>query len=219
MKPCKLWLPVQALVAHPGERALRGRTSNIGVPSRLGRQAAPPAMRPTSIFSSRFTTKRSRLSVQVSRLEQIVSTVFLRFISLKMSKYATWNLQKLREELKKRGKTQSGRKKDLAERWAIIQRCSMQLLNHSSSFDFRLECLDTMGVSVNQDYMLREFWLGLPDITTYTDVHAGTQVPAISMDSIVTYLQANNQVFETKCKEMYEQRWDSWYHNNMYNHT
>ena len=73
-------------------------------------------------------------------------------------------------------------------------------------FAVRLECLDKMGVSVSADYMVREFWMDLPDITLYTDVHAGTKVPAITMDCITSYLKANQQVLEKKCQEMYSQR-------------
>ena len=55
--------------------------------------------------------------------------------------------------------------------------------------------------------LFTEYHIQLPDATTYVDIISCSQLPKVTFATINTYLQANEKVFDGKCKQLYEQRY------------
>ena len=63
-----------------------------------------------------------------------------------------------------------------------------------------------MGVLGGQEDMAREYWMTLPSIEDYIDVHCGTTIPKLPKSAIEDHLKSNEQEFRCKYESMYDQR-------------
>ena len=70
---------------------------------------------------------------------------------------------------------------------------------------FRLEDLDAMG-KVCQAPQGESFEMILPEAHHYSDLHGGSNVPAIPMTRLENFLLSNGKQLDGKIKQLYEQR-------------
>jgi len=55
--------------------------------------------------------------------------------------------------------------------------------------------------------LVLEYRIQLPDQTSYVDIINCSQIPNVTLESLKSYLQANDKTFDDKCKQLYEQRY------------
>ena len=53
---------------------------------------------------------------------------------------------------------------------------------------------------------LVEFEMQLPDLTTYKDLHAGMNVPKMTVQRLASFLAPYTKALDYKCKQLYRER-------------